>query len=57
MIERQHGKLIFMCDECSDESESFDSFDEGLAEIKREGWLITKDSDGEWMHVCPDCAQ
>lgn len=55
-IERQYGKVIFICDECSDEFDTdTKNFDEALQILKDEDeWLITKEGE-EWIHICPDC--
>ena len=56
MIEREGGKLIWICDTC-DEEEAFDkneSFHECWDELKRQGWRTKKIGD-EWVHGCPRC--
>lgn len=55
MIDRQHGKLIFECDSCSETFEAdTDNFAEAWAEAKCEGWKTRKIAD-EWLHGCPRC--
>lgn len=53
------GMLTYVanCEDCpeqlvTDEEEFFDA----LAQIKREGWRVTKDDMDNWIHLCPDCA-
>lgn len=55
MINRQHGKLVFECDSCSEIFEAdTDDFAEAWAEAKREGWRSRKIAN-EWLHGCPTC--
>lgn len=56
MIDKQYGKLIFICDEC-DESLETDTklFAEADALRKEEGWIATKSRSGNWTHTCPMC--
>lgn len=57
-VERQYGQVMFMCDECGDESDSDRSFTTVLADAKHDGWLITKDEDtDEYTHMCPACVK
>jgi Fe2+ or Zn2+ uptake regulation protein len=54
--DRQHGRIIFVCDACGETQEAadddFDSFWQGL---KKQGWQARKEDD-EWQHLCPECA-
>lgn len=55
MLERIHGLVVFMCDECDDELETETSdFTEARQMLDREGWRTSKVGD-EWVHHCPDC--
>lgn len=55
-IERQYGRVMFLCDECGEESEDDSSFAFVLRQAKNAGWLITKEEDtDEYTHLCPDC--
>ena len=60
MIEHQHGKIIFICDDCGDDFETNTKsihFFQALDKVKEEGWLITRDDDDEeWLHICNECA-
>lgn len=57
-LERQHGKIIFTCDDgkCH---ESLDTdtrnFDEALEMLKSEEWKTYKNKDGSYTHICPTC--
>lgn len=51
-IDRQYGRVIFICDDCGEAFEaSSRDFQEALAEMKEEGWTITKKGD-DWIHWC-----
>lgn len=56
MIDRQHGKIIFECDDCNDTFEP-DGFIFGKAwvEVRDAGWT-SRSIGGVWVHNCPDCA-
>lgn len=56
-IDKQHNKVIFICDDCGDDFETDETnFFEALKRVKEEGWLITRnDSDTDWLHVCKGC--
>jgi hypothetical protein len=56
-IERQKGKLNFICDHCGAFVEGDDDFSALWAEAKEAGWRARKrEDDGKWQHQCPDCA-
>jgi hypothetical protein len=44
------------CDECK-QSEFYDDdrFRDFIDHAKKDGWKITKDNVGDWMHICPTC--
>lgn len=55
---RSGNTITFQCDgeRCNDEYDGdSDQFNETLADMKRNGWRVVKDRDGEWCHYCPDC--
>lgn len=55
MIDRQHGEIIFECDDCGDTLETGESeWVDAQAEFRREGWRAQNLS-GEWLHLCADC--
>lgn len=53
---RDHGKIVFECDECGDTFESGTSdFEEALHKAKHDqDWLVTKEGQ-TWLHICPSC--
>lgn len=52
MIERQYGRIIFVCDDCGETHEaSSREFNEAWAEARDEGWSATKDGE-KWVHWC-----
>lgn len=55
MIDRQHGYVIVVCDECADELNILtDSFVELMEYAKSIGWTSRKIAN-EWLHGCPKC--
>lgn len=59
MIEKQYGKIMLVCDTCGEGSNDYmdDEFNEMILDAKHDGWLIIHDEpEGEWEHVCPNCA-
>lgn len=55
MIDRQHGAVIFECDNCSEVLETGeDDFMAALAVMRRENWKAVKVGD-DWVHSCPEC--
>mgnify|MGYP007053799354 CR=1 FL=1 len=60
MIQKRKGTNLFdvSCDSCSTgciEVEA-ENFKEAVQEIKRKGWTIEKQVNGEWEHYCNDCS-
>jgi hypothetical protein len=55
MIDRQHGDVVFECDECGAtlETEQAD-FQSAWNMAKREGWRTRKIGE-DWVHKCPEC--
>lgn len=52
-IDRQYGKVIFICDECGDYNETDKgNFQDALDVLKKDDWLTIKEDD-EWLHICP----
>lgn len=59
MLRRDFGDVVFMCDEddCEEELNTFTGdFADALSTAKRDGWHTVKDDDGEYHHICPNCA-
>jgi hypothetical protein len=61
-IERQHGRIIFVCDvERSPRCEElFDTktgdFPEALELAKKAGWMMRPERGGsDWLHWCKEC--
>lgn len=56
-VDRQHGKLIFICDECGDDINTGEAdWIDGLRVMRSSGWGRRHDSDGgQWQHLCQDC--
>lgn len=63
-IERHAGKQHLVCDSCGQgftpsagkrRTYAHDEFDVMLSDAKEEGWIITRESDGKWVHYCMDC--
>lgn len=56
MIDREGGKLKFVCDECDDdfESEEGETFYEAWNAAKDAGWQARKIGD-DWVHICCVC--
>lgn len=56
MIERQHGKVVVVCDTCG---EGYDTGESDFATAKilfdAEGWLTSRITGGEYAHTCPEC--
>lgn len=58
MITRDNRLISFICDgdSCSRILDTMqEDFKEALYDLKSENWKIVKESDGEWMHLCPEC--
>jgi hypothetical protein len=53
-IERKDGKFWGECDECGDTTESKDTFDAVILDLKTEAWRIDCNR-GNWTHVCMVC--
>lgn len=52
--DRQHGFVVFVCDECEIEFDSQQrEWDEAMAAFREAGWTARM-IDKEWMHACPD---
>lgn len=65
-IERQYGKIIFICDvesspQCEEQMETEESdFMQALAVAKAAGWDVaagtpTPGAAQDWIHFCPKC--
>ena len=59
MIEKEFFGFVIECDSCSNflNCDVYDDFYSAIHMAKDEGWKITKDEDGEWIHTCPVCAE
>ncbi len=57
MIRKVRGEFVAECNDCGTEyaggvEEDFRAF---VEELKREGWRVSRDGDGEWIHRCFSC--
>jgi hypothetical protein len=51
-IERQYGRIIFVCDDCGNTFEaSSRDFEGAWHEAKEEGWTVTQKGK-DWVHWC-----
>lgn len=58
MIDKQYGKYVFICDDCDDFLDTDErDFRLAVSVAKSSNWLITKDDDDEWQHICPRCCK
>ena len=57
MIRTTDGEFVCECNECGDTfyGGCEDDFYGFVQQVRGEGWRITKDDDGEWVHLCPEC--
>ena len=54
-IERQYGKIIFICDTCEESLETkTDDWNEARAKMQAEGWR-SKKYGVDWVHGCERC--
>lgn len=53
MVCKFSDDIVFNCDNCGEliDTET-KSFRDSLDFIKSEGWIISKDEEGKWMHFC-----
>ncbi len=50
--------ILFICNNCNDKLETdTDQFPDALVTLKQEGWLATKDGQGNWVHYCDCCRE
>lgn len=55
MIDRQHGLIIFECDNCADTLETGErEFPDAMAVFRREGWKAQR-SGSAYVHACRAC--
>ncbi len=55
-VKRDHGTLVWVCDNCGEEYDTFShDFDEAREIMKDEGWKSIKDKDEKWQNVCVVC--
>lgn len=57
-IDRIHGRVFFLCDECSEHLDTDEKdFDVAKEVLKSEGWMNFYDNDDRiWKHICVECA-
>ncbi len=46
-----------VCDCCEKELPAEESFMEAVEAKRRAGWKTSRDTDGEWVDLCPECAK
>ena len=56
MIDKQHNKTVFICDNCGDGTEEYDNYNEAQHEAKEDGWQ-KKYINGKCMNYCPLCSE
>jgi hypothetical protein len=51
--------ITISCDEdgCPEVFDGTDDFQATIAAAKADGWKITRDSMGNYIHVCPTCSE
>jgi len=54
--EKIYGRTVMQCDICCESCIEADSFDKAVAEKKEQGWK-SRWINGEWLDVCPWCAE
>ena len=55
MIDRQHGRIVIVCDFCDEVFEgASDAWQEIWSAAKRDGWSTRKIAD-KWVHGCGKC--
>jgi len=59
MITKEFFGFIIDCDKCSNflNCDTYEDFRGAIDMAKDEGWKITKDEEGDWIHLCPICAE
>jgi len=59
MIEKEFFGYVIECDWCSNflNCDTYEDFRGAIDMAKDKGWKIRKDEDGEWIHICPVCAE
>jgi len=56
MIDRQHGRIVFHCDMCSELDTEEVEFQEAVAVMTGAGWAADRAGGaGDWVHHCPYC--
>lgn len=58
IISKFSNDIVFDCDNCNELIDTGTKiFRDALDFIKSEGWIISRDEDGEWVHFCNEsCA-
>ena len=55
MLDRQHGKIVFECDDCGAVLETGESdFSDAVSAMRDAGWTSRKIGD-VWTHKCEEC--
>lgn len=61
---RDHGKIVFVCDECgegfeTDETDFYNALDAFRTDAEPEGWTSSNTGSGEspWVNYCPECSK
>jgi hypothetical protein len=55
MLDRQHGEVIFVCDNCDDILRTGeDEFELAMNELREAGWSNERIG-REWLHLCGAC--
>jgi hypothetical protein len=50
-------KITFECDGCGDELDTeLVDFGDAKEVANEEGWRLRKEDGGDWLNLCPDCA-
>ena len=58
MVEREGEELALVCDDCGDwlDRRFYNSqFRDMIEFAKTQGWTVSKNSTGDWVHQCPGC--
>lgn len=55
MIDKEHGEFFLVCDVCEEtRGQSCDTWQDAVDSKKEQHW-ISRNVDGEWQDICPDC--
>lgn len=57
-IERYHGDISFICDDCGDALDAYtNDFTEAIEVLKMNSWTFIRQKNGDYEHYCPDCSE